>query len=123
VIVAIAVGLAGACGAVARYLTDGLVQDRTTGAFPFGTLTVNAIGSFVLGVVTGMFWYHGLTVAPRAIVGDGFCGGLTTWSTASFETVRLAEEGMAATALVNALGGLAVSVAAAALGIVIVALI
>jgi CrcB protein len=111
-IVAIAVGLAGSCGAVARYLTDGLVQDRTTGAFPFGTLTVN-----------GMFWYHGLTVAPRAIVGDGFCGGLTTWSTASFETVRLAEEGMAATALVNALGGLAVSVAAAALGIVIVALI
>ena len=90
---AIAVGLAGAVGAVARYLVDGAVQDRTSGPFPFGTLAINVIGSVVLGLVVALV-ARGIVVSDvDAVVGVGFCGGFTTWSTATWETVRLAEEG------------------------------
>jgi CrcB protein len=118
---AIVVGLAGGIGSASRYLIDGAVQDRTSGLMPFGTLTVNVIGSLLLGVLTGLALYHGFTKAPKAVLGPGFCGGLTTWSTATWETVRLAEEGALGEAAANAIGGLAVSVAAAAVGIALTA--
>ncbi|HVC72062.1 MAG TPA: CrcB family protein [Acidimicrobiales bacterium] len=121
--VALAVGLAGAVGAVARFLTDGFVQDRSSGSFPFGTLTVNGVGSFVLGVVTGLAWYHGLGGRAHAIVGVGFCGAFTTWSSVSWETVRLAEDGLDRLALVNMIGAVATALALAALGIVVVAVV
>ena len=117
--VAIAVGLAGAMGAVARYLVDGAVQDRTSGAFPFGTLAVNLIGSFILGVLTGVAW-HDADSGIRAVLGTGFCGGLTTWSTASWETVRLLEEGDTATAVRYTLINLVASFAVAGLGLFVV---
>ena len=94
-IVALAVALAGSLGAVARFLTDGAVQDRSAGAFPFGTLAVNCTGSFILGAVTALAWYHGLGGRAHAVVGVGFCGAFTTWSSVSWETVRLAEDGSA----------------------------
>ncbi len=122
-IVALAVGLAGALGAVARFVTDGAVQDRSTGSFPYGTFTVNVMGSFVLGVVTGLAWYHGLGGRAHAVVGVGFCGAFTTWSSVTWETVRLAEEGLGRQAVVSVVGGVAASLAAAALGIVVVALL
>lgn len=120
-IVALAVGLAGAAGAVGRVLIDGIVQDRTSGAFPFGTFTVNCVGSFVLGVVTGLAWYHGLGGRSRAVVGVGFCGAFTTWSSVTWETVQLAEQGMGGQALVNLVGGLAAALASAAVGIAVAA--
>lgn len=91
--IALAVGLAGAAGAVARYLIDGAVQDRTSGLFPYGTATVNVAGSFVLGLVTGLALHLPGSSDLHVVVGAGFCGGLTTWSAASWETLRLAEEG------------------------------
>ncbi len=121
-IVALTVGLAGALGSMSRYLIDGAVQDRTSGAFPFGTFAVNATGSLILGVLTGLLWYHGLAGSLRSIFGIGLCGGLTTWSTVSWETVRLAETGMPGKAAINALGGIGISMAAAALGIAAVAI-
>jgi CrcB protein len=121
VIVALAVGLAGGLGAVARFVIDGAVQDRSTGSFPYGTLTVNVVGSFVLGVVTGLAWYHGLGGRAHVVVGVGFCGAFTTWSSVTWETVRLAEEGLGRQAVVSVVGGVAASLAAAALGIVVVA--
>jgi len=114
---ALVVGVAGGLGAVCRYLADGAVGDRTSGVFPFGTLTVNAVGSLVLGIVTGLVLHHGVPPEWRLTVGVGFCGGLTTWSTASFETVRLAEEGALGHALSYALAGLVVSCAAGAVGL------
>jgi CrcB protein len=123
VIVALAVGLAGALGAVARFLTDGAVQDRTNGAFPFGTFTVNCVGSLILGVVTGLAWYHGLGGRAHAVIGVGFCGAFTTWSSVTWETVRLTEEGLGRQAVVSMLGGVAAALATAALGIVVVAII
>jgi len=123
VIVALAVGLAGSVGSISRYLIDGIVQDRTSGPFPFGTLTVNAIGSLLLGVLTGLFWYHGLAGSWKSIAGVGFCGGLTTWSTVSWETVRLAETGLPGKAFLSAVGGLGVSMAVGAVGIALVAVV
>jgi fluoride exporter len=114
---ALAVGVAGAAGAIARYLLDGAVQDRTSGLFPFGTLTVNVAGSLVLGFLAGYVLSHTGGTTARTVVGTGFCGALTTWSTASWETVRLAEEGATATAIRFTLVNLVASSAAAAVGI------
>jgi fluoride exporter len=117
--VALAVGLAGGFGALARYLLDGAVQDRTSGLFPFGTFTVNVAGSFVLGVVAGVVLRHGAPATLESIVGSGFCGGLTTWSTASWESIRLVEEGSVSTAVRFTAANLVVSLAAAAVGLLV----
>ena len=116
-ILALVVGAAGALGAVARYLVDGFVQDRTSGVLPYGTLTVNVVGSLVMGLVTGIVLFHGVGARAEAVVGTGFCGGLTTWSACSWESVRLLEERQHSAALLTAVGGLAASLAAAAIGL------
>jgi CrcB protein len=122
-ILALAVGLAGAVGAVARFLTDGAVGDRTSGFFPFGTFTVNCVGSAILGVVTGLAWYHGLGGRTHTVVGVGFCGAFTTWSSVTWETVQLAERGFPLMALVTMVGGVAAALAIAALAIAVVAVL
>ena len=109
--------LAGAAGAVARYVIDGAVHRRWEPTVPVGTLLVNVVGSFVLGVLTGAALYHHPDPAVRTILGTGFCGALTTWSTLSWETVRLVDEGEGRAAVVAMVGGLASSLVAAALGI------
>ncbi|HEY8525012.1 MAG TPA: fluoride efflux transporter CrcB [Acidimicrobiales bacterium] len=113
---------AGAVGAPVRYLVDGAISDRTHRAFPWGTFVVNATGSLVLGFVTGLALYHGLPDAPKTVLGTGFCGAYTTFSTHTFETVRLAQDGARARAIGNALGTLAAGTGAAALGLGLAAL-
>jgi CrcB protein len=113
--------VAAALGAPARYLVDGWVQDRVGGAFPWGTFVVNMTGCLVLGVVTGLGLYHGLGDTTRTIVGTGGLGAYTTFSTLSFETVRLAEEGAVDRAFLNAAGSLLVGLAAAAAGLALAA--
>jgi CrcB protein len=122
VALAVVVALAGGAGAVARYVLDGAVQDRTSGTFPWGTLAVNVTGSFVFGFVTGLAWYHGLGGRASAVLETGLCGGFTTWSTASWESVRLLETGLLKQAGVQAVGGLCVALLAAASGMAIAAL-
>ena len=116
---ALSVGVAGGIGSIARYLIDGTVQDRTSGILPFGTLTVNVIGSFVMGFLVGLVLFHDIADLPRTVLGTGFCGGLTTWSTASWETLRLVEEGSPRAAFLNAVGGMAASLAAAGCGLLL----
>ena len=109
-------------GAPLRYLVDGFVGDRVGSAFPWGTFLVNVSGSLLLGGLTGLALYHGFPKTPRVILGTGFCGAYTTFSTFSFETVRLLEEGALGPAFRNALGTLITCGAAAALGLALAAL-
>jgi fluoride exporter len=87
------VALCGAVGAPLRYVIDTLVSRRSGSSFPFGTLTVNISGSFVLGIITGLVMYHGLGPTTRLAVGTGLIGAYTTFSTFSYETLALFEEG------------------------------
>lgn len=115
--------VAGAIGAPARYLLDGAISERTQGVFPWGTLVVNASGSFLLGVLTGLALYHAFPATPKIVLGAGFCGAYTTFSTFTFETVRLVEEGAVTEAFRNALGTLLICAAAAAVGLYFVRLV
>jgi fluoride exporter len=110
-VTALLVVLGAAVGAPTRYLTDLAVQRLHSSAFPWGTWSVNVVGSFVLGVVVAAdsSWL-------TSLVGTGFCGALTTFSTFGYETVRLAEEGEPATAVSNVVLSLAAGLVAAALG-------
>jgi fluoride exporter len=113
------VALSGGIGAVARYSLDAAVQRRVRRPTPFGTITVNVVGSFVLGVITGLVVHHHLSVEVDRVIGVGFCGGLTTFSTASFETVRLIRERLPLAAFTAAVGGATFSCVAGAIGLVL----
>ena len=116
-----AFAVAGAAGACGRYVLDGYIADRTDGVFPWGTFLINASGSLLLGLLTGLGLYHGLATSTRLILGTGFCGAFTTFSTFTFETVRLAEEGAAREAVRNAVGTLVTCAGAAAIGLAMTA--
>lgn len=119
VIALLGVAAAGAIGAPLRYVIDQWVQSRTEGRFPWGTLAINISGSFVLGMVTGLSLYHGLGDLPKTVVGTGLCGAYTTFSTFSYETVRLVEEGELAAAARNTAGSMILGLLAAAAGLAI----
>jgi CrcB protein len=111
--------LGAAIGAPARYLTDRAVQARHDSLFPWGTFSVNIVGSLVLGVLTGIAAHHAVPPAVVAAVGTGFCGALTTYSTFGYETIRLAEDGARLLAALNVVASLVVGFGAAALGYVV----
>ncbi|MBK0866434.1 MAG: fluoride efflux transporter CrcB [Saccharopolyspora sp.] len=113
---AVLVFLGGAIGAPLRYLTDRAVQQRHDTVFPWGTLTVNVVGSLLLGALTGGV----LPEQVSALLGVGFCGALTTYSTFSYETLRLAEQEAYFYAAVNVVVSVLASVGAALLGLVAV---
>jgi CrcB protein len=111
--------VAGAVGSSARYLVDVAITERTRGALPWGTLAINVTGSFLLGLVTGLALHHGLPRTTRVVVGVGFCGAYTTFSTFAFETVRLLEEGASAEAFKSVAGTLLAGTLAAAAGLAV----
>jgi fluoride exporter len=105
------VALGAAVGAPARYLTDRALGRLLPGRFPWGTFTVNVVGSFVLGLVSVA---AGSTVT--ALVGVGFCGALTTYSTFAYETVALTGRRAVAVSAAYLVGSVAAGLAAAVLG-------
>jgi fluoride exporter len=108
--------LGGALGGPVRYLVDLMVQSRHESVLPWGTFAVNAAGSLVLGATAGGVAAAGGPDWVLTLAGTGFCGALTTFSTFSFETVRLAEEGALRAAAVNVAGSVVVGAAACAAG-------
>ena len=116
---ALLVVLGAAVGAPLRYLTDRTIQARHDSVFPWGTLTVNVVGSLLLGFLLGGAAAGG--VSPEVVAGGGigFCGALTTYSTFGYETVRLAEGGSLLYGFANIMASLAAGLAAAWLGLTI----
>lgn len=110
--------LAGAVGALTRFVLDGAIRARRRGTFPWATVLINVSGSLLLGVLTGLVLFHGTGADAKLIVGTGFCGGYTTFSTAMFESVRLAQQGAWLRMLGNWLGSAALALAAAGIGLV-----
>jgi fluoride exporter len=76
-------------GAITRYLTHHFVSTRLERDFPWATLLVNVVGSFILGFVVAVTARHAASETVRLIIGVGFCGGLTTFSTYSYESLDL----------------------------------
>ena len=107
--------LGAALGAPARYLTDRAIQSRHRSLFPWGTFTVNVVGSFILGVLAAIT--DRLDPAVAAGVGIGFCGALTTYSTFSYETLRLLEKRAGFYAVANIVASVAAGLAAATIGL------
>ena len=110
----------GAVGAPLRYVTDRVVQSRHDQVFPWGTLTVNVAGSLVLGALLGLSAVNVLPHWAFTLAGTGFCGALTTFSTFSFETLRLLEEGSPLEAAANVVVSLVAGMAAATAGYYVV---
>ena len=115
----LAVALGGALGAMARYGISGWVQTATGSMFPMGTLVVNVVGSFVIGIVL-QATTEKFSASPevRLFLTTGFCGGLTTFSTFSFETLRLMEDQQWLAAGGNTLLNVVLCIGAAFLGVV-----
>ncbi|MET8627212.1 fluoride efflux transporter CrcB [Kitasatospora sp. NPDC004669] len=99
-------------GAPLRYLTDRAVQSRHDSVFPWGTFTVNVFGCLALGLLTGAVAAGAASSHVQLLVGTGFCGALTTYSTFSYETLRLAESGAVRYAVANVAGSLAAGLTA-----------
>lgn len=109
--------IGGAAGASLRYLTDRAVQSRHDSLFPWGTFCANMIGCLVLGLLAGATAAGADQGPVQALVGTGLCGALTTYSTFSYETMRLAEKGARFLALANALASIAAGLGALVLGL------
>jgi CrcB protein len=104
-----------ALGAPLRYLTDRLIQTRHDSVFPWGTFAVNLAGSFLLGLLVGL----PANPAVMAAAGAGFCGTLTTYSSFSYETLRLAQGGAGRYAIANITASLTAGLGAFAVGLTI----
>jgi CrcB protein len=108
---------AGGLGAATRFLFDGVLRSRMKTAYPWATTIINVSGSLVLGFVIGLTLTHLLPTDLAAVIGTGFLGGYTTFSTASYETVQLIKQGRYGWSLASGFGMLVLAVAAAGLGL------
>jgi CrcB protein len=115
----LAVAAGGLVGAPSRYLLDRTISRRTGPGRPWGTFVINVSGSLVLGFLTGLALTGHLSEIGKALLGTGFCGAYTTFSTFSFETVRLLEDGRIFDAAGNVVISVAAGLAAAAAGLAI----
>ncbi|MGW7621128.1 fluoride efflux transporter CrcB [Streptomyces antimycoticus] len=106
----------GMVGAPLRYLTDRAVQARHDSVFPWGTFLVNVGGCLVLGLLTGAAAEGAASQRVQLLLGTGLCGALTTYSTFSYETLRLAEEGARLFAVANVVLSVVAGVGAAFAG-------
>lgn len=115
------VAVAGGAGAAARYTLDYFIVQRMRGVLPLGTWTVNITGSLALGLLVGLMLRLEMPPEVKIILGGGFLGAYTTFSTWMYESIRLMEQGSWRLAAVNVLGSLVTGLVAAALGLALAA--
>ncbi len=98
------IAIFGALGCLSRYYLSGWVYELFGRTFPYGTFVVNIVGAFLIGLIME-FSMRSALVSPQLRIGltIGFLGGLTTFSTFSYETFRLLEDGELLVASVNVL--------------------
>ncbi|MFG2404894.1 fluoride efflux transporter CrcB [Streptomyces brevispora] len=106
-----------AVGAPLRYLTDRAVQSRHDTLFPWGTFAVNVTGCLALGLLTGAVTAGAATSHVQLLLGTGLCGALTTYSTFSYETLRLAEDGARLYAAANVVASVVAGLGAVFAGV------
>jgi CrcB protein len=116
----LSIAIGGALGCMSRYFLASFVQQRAGADFPFGTLVINITGSFLLGFLMRYALQSGtITAETRALLTTGFCGGYTTFSTYSYETALLIEDGEYARAGLYVGASVLVSLFATFLGFVL----
>ena len=111
--------LFGGVGAVCRFITDTALKARSAVGLPVGTLVINVTGSLLLGVLNGLRLRHGLGDEVLLVLGTGFCGGFTTFSSFSLQTLELIRAGAPGRALLNIGLSVVLCLIAVALGYVV----
>ena len=118
-ILAGSLGLAGALGALARYLVGRFIAERIGSQFPLGTLLINVTGAFVIGLLSGLVGHKLMSPVTQTILATGFLGGYTTFSTMSWEGVQLARGGSTGSSALYLGGNLVLGLLGAALGLLL----
>jgi CrcB protein len=113
------VGLAGALGALARYVVGRFIAERYGSQFPLGTLLINVTGAFLIGLLFAFVGHRLISATVQTILATGFLGGYTTFSTMSWEGVQLARGGSTRGSLLYFGGNLVPGLLAAALGLIL----
>jgi fluoride exporter len=118
-LIGIAVALAGGVGAATRCVVDFLLSKPDRQNLPWGTMIINVSGSALLGLLAGASLDGRVGTTALLVLGSGFLGGYTTFSTASHQSMELFAEGRTLAALFNSLGMLVAALAAAAVGVAV----
>src|SRR5262249_196162 len=118
-VAAISVGLAGAMGAVARYLIMRFITTHTRTQFPLGTLFINVLGPFLIGLLFSLTTQKVLPPLLHSILATGFLGGFTTFSTMNWEGTQLARVGKTSQSILYLGGSFVLGLSAAMLGIML----
>jgi CrcB protein len=115
------VGVGGFVGSIARYLVAVLFANQMSSVFPFATLAVNIVGCFVIGVLFALS-DRGNILSPewRVLLTTGFCGGFTTFSTFSYESLRLIQDGEYLYVALYVLASVVIGLAATYVGIIVI---
>jgi CrcB protein len=115
----LAVGIGGSIGAIARFTISTWIQKSSNSLFPFGTLSVNILGSFIIGFMFLYFQHINLSPNQKALFVTGLLGSLTTFSTFSWETLYMFQQNIWAKAFINMGLNVFLSLGATLLGIIV----